>query len=618
MSSQTKQQDLLTELSMDFGTKAVASLLEESTLWIKKFPNGSHADWSKSMISHALSQLSEHEPHWTFIATRIHLHDLYTRQRDSNIYTDFATHITRLVALGSYDPILVERYSQEELRFIGNLIAPERDKLFSYSALQMMMSNYITKDTDNEPVELPQERWLIIAMILMQNETEQRLEKIAEAYWAMSHLYMTAELPSLLNAGKLQKQGDNKQTTFTSYLDVHHIDIFKFLDGTTGDRVIYIPDLFMEQVESRGNWYLFDPYEVRAVMGYSLEDFYDEQKGGGSFREKYMACVKHPKLSKKTIFAIDLMKQIMHNQLTTGFPHMYYKDEVQRKKVNKHVDKSEVRIVATQPTQLTHSSINLGRAVPAGVLERLITIQVRMLDNAIDLNIHSTPEDIHFRGLQLGTTGWHHLLALSKIRWESTEAVAFADKLYENIAYLTIAASMTLAKEKGAYPLFKESDWHNGAYFEKRGYHSKTWQSLRTDVALNGVRNGSMTAVASHSSTAPLAATTIGVEPITQKYYVEEQLDGAIPVIAPDLNPETRWFYKSAYFIDQQWTLKQNAARQRHIDQCISLNLYVPNTIQATELLALHISAWKSGLKMTGSIQSHMNSPYFLNNAISI
>lgn len=613
MSMQTKHLDLLTKLSLDFGTKAVASLLEASTLWIKKFPNGSYVDWSQSMISHSLSQLNEHEPHWTFIAARIHLHDLYAKQRHSNIYTDFAAHTTRLVTLGLYDPILVERYSQEELRLIGNLITPERDKLFTYSALQMMMSNYITRDADNEPVELPQERWLIIAMILMQNETDKRLEKIAEAYWAMSHLYMTVELPALLNAGKLQKQNNNKPTTFTSYLAVYHIDITKFLDSTIDDKVVYIPDLFMEQVESRGNWHLFDPHEVQAVMGYSLEDFYDEKKGAGSFREKYMACVQHPKLSKKTIFAIDLMKQIMHSQLTTGFPHLVYKDEINRKKTNKYAAVND----ALHPNQSIHSSINLGRAVPAGVLERLITIQVRMLDNAIDLNAQSMPKDVHNRGLLLGTTGWHHLLALNKIRWESVEAVEFADELYENIAYLTISASMELAKEKGAYPLFKESDWYNGAYFEDRGYLSKSWQRLRANVALNGIRNASMTAIASLSSTATLAASTIGIEPIIQKCYLDEQLDSSIPIIAPDLSPETRWFYKSGYFIDQQWTLKQNAARQRHIDQCISLNLYVPNTIQAAELLVLHVSAWNSGLKMTGSIHAHTNSPYFLNTAIS-
>ena len=44
----------------------------------------------------------------------------------------------------------------------------------------------------------------------------------------------------------------------------------------------------MEQVEARENWYLFDPHEVRQTLGFSLEDYYDEQKGNGSFREKVL------------------------------------------------------------------------------------------------------------------------------------------------------------------------------------------------------------------------------------------------------------------------------------------------------------------------------------------
>src|SRR5690625_7478438 len=60
-----------------------------------------------------------------------------------------------------------------------------------------------------------------------------------------------------------------------------------------------LPDYFMEQVEARGEWYLFDPHEVRQVMGYSIEDFYDEEKGKGSWRKKYLECVAHEGLSKK-------------------------------------------------------------------------------------------------------------------------------------------------------------------------------------------------------------------------------------------------------------------------------------------------------------------------------
>ena len=212
-----------------------------------------------------------------------------------------------------------------------------------------------------------------------------------------------------------------------------------------------------------------------------------------------------------------------------------------------------------------------------------------MLDNVIDLNMIPVPQaertNARYRGIGLGTFGWHHLLALKSIRWESDEAVEFADKLYEKIAYLTIQASLELAKEKGAYPLFDGSDWHTGAYFETRQYDSEDGMNFAEQVArkwyAKWVFNGSRTEFFDFD--------------FSRKYgkhrsYIPKELlgrkkDYKIPVTVPDLNPETTWFYKSAYFIDQHWTLKQNAARQRHIDQGVSLNLYVQNTIKAKELL---------------------------------
>jgi ribonucleoside-diphosphate reductase alpha chain len=70
------------------------------------------------------------------------------------------------------------------------------------------------------------------------------------------------------------------------------------------------------------------------------------------------------------------------------------------------------------------------------------------------------------------------------------------------------------------------------------------------------------------------------------------------------LNASTTWFYKSAYHIDQHWSIAQNAARQKHIDQAISFNLYVTNAIKAKALLELHLDAWKQGLKTTYYVRS--------------
>ncbi|KFL16723.1 ribonucleotide-diphosphate reductase subunit alpha [Geobacillus stearothermophilus] len=684
----------------------------------------------QTAILEGLSYISEEEPDWTFVCARLYLRQLYreaARQRgydERERYGDFYSLLVALTEQGVYSPFLLERYTKEEVDAIGAFLDPEKDKLFTYIGLRTLADRYLARDYERRLYELPQERFLVIAMTLMANEPQkQRLALVKEAYWALSNLYMTVATPTLANAGKsygqlsscfvdtvddslqgiydsntdianLSKSGGGigvylgkirsrgsdikgfkgvssgvipwmKQLNNTAvsvdqlgqrkgaisvYLDVWHKDIFAFLDArlNNGDERlrthdlftgVCIPDLFMEQVEQRGDWYLFDPHEVRKVMGFSLEDFYDEEKGCGSFREKYWQCVNEPRLSKEKVPAIEVMKSIMRSQLESGTPFMFYRDEVNRQNPNRHLGMIYCSNLCTEIAQnqsptvtkrqyvkdgtiiiekipgdfvvCNLSSINLARAVTDGVLARLIPIQMRMLDNVIDLNnipvLQAGLTNEKYRAVGLGTFGWHHLLALKGIRWESDEAVRYADELYETIAYLAIQASMELAKEKGSYPAFPGSDWQTGAYFERRGYESHgelDWDRLKQDVARYGMRNGYVMAVAPNASTSIIAGSTASIDPIFLKVYAEEKKDYKIPVTVPDLNEQTTWYYKSAYHIDQRWSIKQNAARQRHIDQAISFNFYVVNTIKAKELLDLHLTAWKSGLKTTYYVRS--------------
>ncbi|UPT58718.1 ribonucleoside-diphosphate reductase subunit alpha [Geobacillus thermoleovorans] len=684
----------------------------------------------QTAILEGLSYIDEDEPDWTFVCARLYLQQLYreaARQRgydERERYGDFYSLLVALTEQGVYSPLLLERYTKEEIDAIGAFLDPEKDKLFTYIGLRTLADRYLARDYERRLYELPQERFLVIAMTLMANEPpKRRLELVKEAYWALSNLYMTVATPTLANAGKsygqlsscfvdtvddslqgiydsntdianLSKSGGGigvylgkirsrgsdikgfkgvssgvipwmKQLNNTAvsvdqlgqrkgaisvYLDVWHKDIFAFLDArlNNGDERlrthdlftgVCIPDLFMEQVEQRGDWYLFDPHEVRKVMGFSLEDFYDEEKGCGSFREKYWQCVNEPRLSKEKVPAIEVMKSIMRSQLESGTPFMFYRDEVNRQNPNRHLGMIYCSNLCTEiaqnqsPTVMKRqyvkdgmiiiekipgdfvvcnlSSINLARAVTDGVLARLIPIQMRMLDNVIDLNnipvLQAGLTNEKYRAVGLGTFGWHHLLALKGIRWESEEAVRYADELYETIAYLAIQASMELAKEKGSYPAFPGSDWQTGAYFERRGYQSHgelDWDRLKQDVARYGMRNGYIMAIAPNASTSIIAGSTASIDPIFLKVYAEEKKDYKIPVTVPDLNEQTTWYYKSAYHIDQRWSIKQNAARQRHIDQAISFNFYVMNTIKAKELLDLHLTAWKSGLKTTYYVRS--------------
>ncbi|MCM3708467.1 MULTISPECIES: ribonucleoside-diphosphate reductase subunit alpha [Cytobacillus] len=683
------------------------------------------------LILDCLSFISIDEPDWTFAASHLLLKKLYIESgknracEPDECYTHFYELIERLTSLGIYDHDLLNMYSRNEINELSHYIKKENDRLFTYLGLKMLADRYLARDKQKNLYELPQERFMIISMVLMKKEPKsKRLELVKEAYWAMSGLYMTVATPTLANGGKnwgqlsscfietvddsldsiydsntdiasLSKNGGGigvylgkirsrgsdikgfkgassgvipwmkqlnntavsvdqlgqRQGAISVYLDVWHKDIFSFLDAklNNGDERqrthdlftgVCIPDLFMEKVECRGYWYLFDPHEVRTVMGFSLEDFYDEGEGNGSFRQKYKECIDNPILSRGKVPAIEIMKSIMRSQLETGTPFMFYRDEVNRKNANSHcgmiyctnlcteiVQNQSVTkrveeytrdgriIIEKQPGDFVVcnlSSINLARAINEGVLERLVPIQVRMLDNVIDINNIPVPQgqitNQKYRAIGLGTFGWHHLLALKKITWESEEAEAFADTLYEQIAFLAIKSSMSLAKEKGSYSVFKGSDWETGAYFEKRGYlesdSALDWAALREEVRKYGVRNAYLQAVAPNASTALIAGSTPSIDPIFKKQYSEEKKDYRIPVTAPDINNETIWYYKSAYHIHQEWSIRQNANRQKHIDQAISFNFYIPNHIKAIDLLNLHVTAWKNKLKTTYYIRS--------------
>lgn len=731
---------------------------------------------SDQTILRALDEIDMEDgrPNWTFIASSLFSEQLYhdaaanRGYKEEDKYGSYVELVHTLVDAGIYNRNIIEDYSDQEIALLQQLIKPERDKAFTYIGLYTLADRYMAKSHDGGVMELPQERFLLIAMALMRKESKlngYRSLLIAEAYDVLSKRYMTVATPTFSNAGKahgqfsscfidtvaddlrsiydsnsdiadLSKDGGGigvymgkirsrgsdikkypgisqgvlpwmKQLNNTAvsvdqlgqrsgaiavYLDVFHKDIFSFCDAklNNGDERkrthdlfmgVTIPDLFMEQVDARGDWYIFDPHTIESVLGFRLEDYFDEEIGKGSFRTKYAEAVaaaeagrmgKAGKLWEK-VNAIDIMKRIMVSQLETGTPFMFYRDEVNRMNPNKkyradgtaiatiycsnlcteitqNQSPTTVESVVTEDGKIiitknpgdfvvcNLSSINLGEVYkmegdnfyPA--LRKLIKIQVRMLDNVIDLNNIPVPQaqltNQRYRAIGLGTFGWAHLLALKGIAWEDEEAVELADELYEFIGFCTIEASMELAHEKGAFPMFKGSEWDTGEYFTRRDYIENIetkedvqgnlfvvsvenvkadgldWAGLFMKVARYGVRNGWMMAVAPNATTALIAGSSASTDPIYRKFYSEEKKDYKIPVTAPDLNDETTWFYESAYLVDQHASIRQNAKRQRHIDQAISFNFYVPNTVKAADLLALHMDAWQSRFKTTYYVRS--------------
>ena len=441
-----------------------------------------------------------------------------------------------------------------------------------------------------------------------------------------------------------------RQGACAVYLDVWHKDLPEFLNIRTNngdDRLkahdvfpaVCYPDYFWQQARDNinGDWYLFDPHEIKEKKGYCLEDSY-----GDEWKEKYLDCIQDPTISKRVLPIKEVIRLVIKSAVETGTPFVFNRDIVNKMNPNGDkgiiycsnlcteiaqnmsaielqsqeivdVDGEKVVVTTTKPGDFVVcnlASLTLGRLNVNSDKEMKETIQsvVRALDNVIDINLFPLPyakvNNSKYRPIGLGVSGYHHMLAKNGISWESDKHLEFADKVFEKINYYAIEASMEIAKEKGKYSLFKGSDWDTGAYFEKRNYDTEKWKELAKDVHKYGLRNGYLMAIAPTSSTSIISGTTAGLDPIMNRYFLEEKKDGLIPRLAPELSPKTYFLYKNAHYIDQSWSVKAGGIRQRHVDQAMSMNLYITNDYTFRKILNLYILAWECGVKTLYYVRS--------------
>ncbi len=441
-----------------------------------------------------------------------------------------------------------------------------------------------------------------------------------------------------------------RQGAVAVYLDVWHKDLPEFLQLRTNngdDRMkahdifpaICYPDLFWKMAEEdlNQNWTLFCPNEIMRIKGYCLEDCYGEE-----WERKYLDCVNDQRISRRVISIKDIVRLVLRSAVETGTPFTFNRDTVNRANPNGHKgmiycsnlcteiaqnmapietvskevetkDGDTVVVTTTRPGELVVcnlASLSLGR-LPLEDEEKMkekVATVIRALDNVINLNFYPVPyaqlTNQRYRSIGLGVSGYHHALAKRRIKWESEEHLQFMDKVFETINRAAILASSDLAKEKGSYQFFEGSDWQTGAYFDKRGYDSAEWQDVRKTVALQGMRNAYLLAVAPTSSTSIIAGTTAGLDPIMKRFFLEEKKGSMLPRVAPELSDETYWMYKSAYLINQKWSVRASGVRQRHIDQAQSMNLYITNDFTMRQILDLYLLAWKDGVKTIYYVRS--------------
>lgn len=718
--------DILLEVEKEF-LEDEYNLLSLKSKFLSFIKDGMTSREKLSSLTKAALELTTQEaPNWEYIAARFLMLQFNLNLQNDLIkenITSFFDKIKYLTDKGLYGSYILENYTKEEIDLLEKSIDNKRNKLLTYSSLDMLLRRYVVRSLNNHPLETPQEMFMGIAMHLAMKEDNDKLGWVIKFYDMLSNLKVTMATPTLSNArkpyhqlsscfidtvpddligiyrsisnfaqvskfgggmgmylGKVRASGSSirgfqgasggivrwikmindtavavdqlgvRQGAVAVYLDIWHKDLPEFLQLRTNngdDRMkahdifpaICYPDYFWRLVKENinDNWYFMCPHEVKTIKGYSLEDFY-----GDEWEIRYKECIDDIRINKRMIPLKDIVRLIIKSGVETGTPFTFNRDHVNNANPNKHkgiiycsnlcteiaqnmsgiesvsqtVENENGDIIVVTKTKpgdfvvCNLASLSLGNIDVKNEkeLESIISSVVRALDNVIDLNFYPLPyaelTNQKYRPIGLGVSGYHHMLAKLGIAWETQEHLDFVDKLFENINYFAIKASNSISKEKGCYDNFIGSDWHNGNYFAIRNYNSNSWNLLKGDIKKDGLRNGYIMAIAPTSSTSIIAGTTAGLDPIMDKYFLEEKKTGLMPRVAPNLNSETFWIYKNAHLIDQSWIVKAAGVRGRHVDQAQSLNIYITNDYSFRQLLDIYLLAWEQGVKTLYYIRS--------------
>jgi ribonucleoside-diphosphate reductase alpha chain len=462
-------------------------------------------------------------------------------------------------------------------------------------------------------------------------------------------------------------QGGKRKGAVCSYLETWHLDIEEFLElrKNTGDdrrrthdmnTANWIPDLFMKRVMENAEWTLFSPSDCRDL----------HEKFGKAFEEAYLryedrAARGELKLYKK-VPAVQLWRKILSMLFETGHPWITFKDPCNLRSPQQHVGVVHSSNLCTEITLNTSDSeiavCNLGsvnlvahmtdKGLDFQKIRKTVATAMRMLDNVIDINYYAVKKakDSNFRHrpVGLGIMGFQDCLHQLRIPYASNEAVAFADRSMEMVAYAAYWASTELAEERGSYETFRGSLWDRGVLpqdtldllaAERGGYveldRSATldWEALRARIREHGMRNSNCLAIAPTATIANIIGVSASIEPTYQNLFVKSNLSGEFTVVneylVADLKRAGLWdevmiadlkyfdgnlaridrvpaalrrLYATAFEVEPKWLVEAAARRQKWIDQSQSLNIYMAGA-SGKRLDETYKLAWIRGLKTT-------------------
>ncbi|WP_143560548.1 ribonucleotide reductase N-terminal alpha domain-containing protein [Sporosarcina sp. P13] len=368
-----------------------------------------------------LEQTDERTPERTLLQI---VYQQAEQQRGRPVYQGFHQVVRKLLQDGLYGQ-WIHSYSASEIKWLELQIVAERDQLLSFTQLRQYINEFVTADYYDQRIGLPQERLMLIAMAALQNENEHRLQKVKEAYWALSNGYITLPADVMSFFGKTYHQQQSITQPYS--MDLVDSRILSFLSSKVKEKHILVPDNFMEQVSACGSWLVLDKEHVQRVLGCSLPNVNSD-----TFRQ----AVAHPSIAHKKVSAIGLMKQLLAS-----------------KGVIVHFgDRSKL-----SSTRL-HTYIQLPQVKKSTDLARVCSIFIRLLNGIISEWDCS---------LQVEVAGWETAIVNQNIGLHSQAALYYIEEVSNEINRHLEAASRlhgiqiplriaSAGKSHSAYPATKQ------------------------------------------------------------------------------------------------------------------------------------------------------------------
>ena len=440
-------------------------------------------------------------------------------------------------------------------------------------------------------------------------------------------------------AVKSCSQGGVRGGAATLFYPLWHIEaesllVLKNNRGVEDNRIrqldygVQINRLLYTRLIKGGNITLFSPNEVPGLY----DAFFADQD---EFERLYTQYEQNPNIRKRTLPATELFSTLMQERAGTGRIYIQNVDHC-----NTHspfdprvapVHQSNLCMEIALPTKpldnindpngeialCTLSAFNLGALNNLDELEELADLTVRALDALLDYQDYpvaaARTATMNRRTLGIGVINYAYYLAKNGVRYSDDSALGLTHRTFEAMQYYLLKASVNLAKEYGACPLFNQTVYSQGKLpidtYKKdldavcnEPLHYD-WESLRADIVKYGLRNSTLTALMPSETSSQIANATNGIEPPRGLVSVKASKDGILKQVVPEF--ET---LKDAY--ETLWQLPGNegylklvGVMQKFVDQSISANTaYDPNKFEGSkvsmkQMLKDLLTAYKYGVK---------------------